>query len=205
MNATMWQASVRATCMSSYAHRDADSEDRNFSPVFLEGGGVVDLAVSAMDQGWCMQAYTCQKRLSTFWMTAAMGQAMNMTFTGTPSKVLRLWLPYADPSAELVLVINMQQTPNRRFAWTESRRRIDPLLQPPVIGDGSGHGDFFWDQDNTVFTVKLKGGGGSIEVRSENAIAVTQRLAVNINDFYDTQSRFLSNLVGMQECQTQWL
>jgi len=24
---------------------------------------VVDLAVTAMDQGWCMQAYTCQKRL----------------------------------------------------------------------------------------------------------------------------------------------
>jgi hypothetical protein len=43
--------------------RDSDTEDRNFSPVFLEGGGVVDLAITAMDQGWCMQAYTCQKRL----------------------------------------------------------------------------------------------------------------------------------------------
>lgn len=44
-------------------HRDSDTEDRNFSPVFLDGGGVVDLAITAMDQGWCMQAYTCQKRL----------------------------------------------------------------------------------------------------------------------------------------------
>lgn len=129
-------------------------------------------------------------------MTAAMGQAMAINFTGTPSKVMRLWLPYADPSSELVLAIDMQQTPNRRFAWTEGRRRIDPLPQPPVVGDGSGHGDFFWDQDTTLFTVKLKGGGGgSIEIRSENAIAVTQRLAVSINDFYDTQSRFLANLV----------
>lgn len=46
------------------ACRDSDSEDRNFSPVMLSGGGVTDLAITAMDQGWCMQAYTCQKRLS---------------------------------------------------------------------------------------------------------------------------------------------
>ena len=133
-----------------------------------------------------------------------MGQAMSMNFTGTPSKVMRLWLPYADPAAELVLPINMQQTPNRRFAWSEPRRRIDPMLQPPVIGDGSAHGDFFWDQDTTTFTIKLKGGGGSIEIRSENAIAVTQRLAVSINDFYDTQSRFLANLVSSSSCHVGW-
>lgn len=57
-----------ALCLSgrwacAVSHRDSDIEDRNFSPVFLEGGGVVDLAITAMDQGWCMQAYTCQKRL----------------------------------------------------------------------------------------------------------------------------------------------
>lgn len=45
------------------ACRDSDTESRNFSPVFLEGGGVVDLAITAMDQGWCMQAYTCMQRL----------------------------------------------------------------------------------------------------------------------------------------------
>lgn len=134
---------------------------------------------------------------STFWLTAAAGHTMSLNFTGTPAKVLRLWLPYADPAAELVLVINMQQMPNRRFAWTESRRRIDPLPRPPAIGDSSGHGDFFWDQDNTMFTMKLKGGGSSIEIRTENAIAVTQRLAVSINDFFDTQSRFLANLVSV--------
>lgn len=123
-----------------------------------------------------------------------MGHTMRLNFTGTPSKVLRVWLPYADPASELVLAINMLQTPNRRFAWTEPRRRIDPLSHPPTIGDGSMHGDFFWDQDSTVFTMKLKGGGGSVEIRTENAIAVTQRMAVTLNEFYDTQSRFLANL-----------
>lgn len=98
------------------------------------------------------------------------------------------------PASELVLAINMLQTPNRRFAWTEARHRIDPLSQPPAIGDGSMHGDLFWDQGSTVFTMKLKGGSGGVEIRSENAIAVTQRMAVTLNEFYDTQSRFLDNL-----------
>ncbi len=46
--------------------RDPDSEDRNFSPVFVNVSGSIELLVSAMDHGWCF-AYTCQKRLSTFW------------------------------------------------------------------------------------------------------------------------------------------
>jgi hypothetical protein len=74
----------------------------------------------------------------------------------------------------------------RRFAWTESRRRITPLDSPPAIGDASVHGDCHWDQNSTVFTVKLKGGGSSIEVRSENAIVVTQKLALSFNDFFDS-------------------
>jgi hypothetical protein len=58
------------------------------------------------------------------------------------------------------------------------------------------HGDYHWDQNTTVFTVKLKGGGSSIEVRSENAIAVTQKLALSFNDFFDsTQARFMASLV----------
>lgn len=144
----------------------------------------------------CCDGLPALPACSTFWLTATMGQTMSLNFTGTPSKVLRIWLPYADPTAELVLAVNMLQTPNRRFAWTEGRRRIDPLQQLPKIGDASGHGDFFWDQDTTLFTMKLKGGGSSVEIRSENAIAVTQRLAVSINDFFDTQSRFLANLVS---------
>jgi hypothetical protein len=52
-----------------------------------------------------------------------------------------------------------------------------------------------------VFTVKLKGGGGSIEVRSENAIAVTQKLALSFNDFFDsTQARFMASLVSKVAC-----
>jgi hypothetical protein len=57
--------------------------------------------------------FCCGLACSTFWMTAASGQLMWLNFTGTPAKVLRLWLPYADPAAELVLALNMLQVPNR--------------------------------------------------------------------------------------------
>ena len=50
-----------------------DTEDRNFGPVLLESAGVTDLLTPCMDHGWCF-GYTCQKRLSTYWMTVAADQ-----------------------------------------------------------------------------------------------------------------------------------
>jgi hypothetical protein len=58
--------------------------------------------------------------------------------TGTPAKVFRIWLPYADPDAEVVLEINYQGTPNSRFVWTEATGRLEPLAAPPQAGDSSG-------------------------------------------------------------------
>lgn len=62
--------------------------------------------------GWCF-AYTCQKRLSAFWTYLPSYHTIGVNFTGTPSKMFRLWWPYADPSAEIVLLINFQYIPNR--------------------------------------------------------------------------------------------
>ena len=100
--------------------RDADSEDRNVSPVKLTDldSGVTDLLVGAMDHGWCF-GYTCQKRLSTFWSVVGSGGAYSLNFTGTPPRVLRIWFPYADPDADLVVHINFF-VPDRRFIWVSS-------------------------------------------------------------------------------------
>jgi hypothetical protein len=95
--------------------RDADTEDRNFGPVIFNVSGQVDLVVAAMDQGWCF-AYTCQKRLSTFWTYLPMGHKVSVNFTGTPASTFRLWLPYAAPTDELVLEIYYLMIPNRQVA-----------------------------------------------------------------------------------------
>ena len=45
--------------------RDGDTETRNFSPVFFNVSGSVDVAVPGFDHGWCF-SYSCLKRVSNF-------------------------------------------------------------------------------------------------------------------------------------------
>eukprot|EP00798_Chlamydomonas_sp_ICE-L_P008885 gene8886-3764_t len=80
--------------------RDADMETRNFGPVFFNLSGSVDVNVACMDHGWCF-AYTCLKRLSTFWTYLPTYHEAEITFQGTPAKVFRLWYPYAPKDAEM--------------------------------------------------------------------------------------------------------
>ncbi|GIL91678.1 hypothetical protein Vretimale_9535 [Volvox reticuliferus] len=177
--------------------RDKDSEDRNFGPVFFNVSGSIDVVTTAMDHGWCF-AYTCQKRLSTFWTYVPTGQTVYINFTGTPSQSFRIWFPYADPNKEVVVVINMLYTLNRRFTWLppgngNSTGRVMPSATPIKIGDGTPHGAYFWDQDNTLLYVKIKG-GMTVETRTESTVMVSQSFAVSIENFYAQQTGFLKNL-----------
>ena len=113
-----------------------------------------------------------------------------INFTGSPSKVLRLWLPYAETASEAIFALNMLHTPNRRFVWLEGAGRQEPLPRPPAIGDGTSHGAYHWDQNSTVLTVKMSG-GRSLEVRTENAVQVSQTLAMTIDQFFDAQALFI--------------
>ena len=101
--------------------RDADTEDRNFGPVFFNVSGSIDMTVVAMDQGWCF-AYTCQKRLSTFWTYLPIGHVVGINFTGTPATVFRTWLPYAAPEEEIVVEIYYMMIPNRWVAGAGEAR-----------------------------------------------------------------------------------
>jgi hypothetical protein len=105
--------------------------------------GVVDLLVPCMDHGWC-SGYTCQKRLSTFWTTSAMGHTHGINFTGTPARHLRLWQPYVAESDETVMHLDYFEQ-KRRYVWTPEAGRIEAQAAMPEIGDESGHGAFFWD------------------------------------------------------------
>jgi hypothetical protein len=128
-------------------------------------------------QGWCF-TYTCQKRLSTFWTYLPAGHTVPISFRATPAQVFRLWWPYAESDDELVLVIDYLRTPNRRFVWLPDVGRKAPEAKPPTIGDNTGHGAFYWDQNSTLLYVKMKGGQkGGLEVRTEAAVMVSGRSA----------------------------
>ena len=54
---------------------DKDTEVRRLSPIAMKvkDGDFVDLINGPQDHGWCA-GYTCQKRISTFWVTVALGK-----------------------------------------------------------------------------------------------------------------------------------
>ncbi|EFJ47175.1 hypothetical protein VOLCADRAFT_92352 [Volvox carteri f. nagariensis] len=177
--------------------RDKDSEDRNFGPVFFNVSGSIDLVTVQMDHGCCF-TYKCQKRLSTFATYVPSGQTVYINFTGTPSQIFRLWLPYADPDKEIVVVINYLYTMNRRFVVlpggvSNVTGRIPPEASAPTIGDGKGHGAYYWDQFNTLMHVKMTG-GKHLEIRTENAVQISQSFALTVDQFYDIKELFLKNL-----------
>jgi len=76
-----------------------------------------------------------------------------VNFTGSPGRFWRVWLPYADPSATLLLQLNFGDVPDRRYLWTTGRGRLAPLAAPPSLTDNSPGGSYFWDQVGAV-TVK---------------------------------------------------
>lgn len=170
---------------------DADSEDRNVSPVFVESEGQTDVLISAMDHGWCF-AYTCQKRLSTFWTYVPTGSSVKISFTGTPPRMLRVWMPYAAAGAATAVEIDYFE-PYRRFMWTPGQLRLSPLDAPPTVADSNGT-SYFWDQSTTTFYAKMVG-PGNFEVRTERVIQVSVRLAVSVDEFY--ADNFVTNVAQL--------
>lgn len=175
--------------------RDDDRETRIYDPVFfsIPGTGVYDLVINAMDQGCCFGYGYCQKRLNAFWTVVSTGHNLHINFTGSPGSFFRLWLPYADTSDEVVVVMNFLSNPNRRYTWLPGKGRPNPLTKPPVLGDGTDHGAHHWDQATSELTVKVKG-GLNVEVRMENVLYVTPKLAMSVADFYATQENFIQNM-----------
>ncbi|KAG1658047.1 hypothetical protein FOA52_004206 [Chlamydomonas sp. UWO 241] len=184
-----------------FESRDTDSETRNFAPVFVNVSGSVDLLVPAMDQSWCF-GYTCTKRISNFHTYVPTGgdAPIDLSFAGTPPRFSRLWLPYADADAEVVIAVKYQDT-LRRFAWTTAAGRIFPLDAPPLVGDGTPHGSYHWDRTTMTFTVKL-GGGRNVELRTENAVEITTTLSMSVDDFYDTQATFIEAIAQLLNIPT---
>lgn len=62
--------------------------------------------------------------------------------------------------------------------------------QPPRCG----HTIRSHPQDSYTFTIKLYGGQEAVELRTENAVRVSQTLAVSFDAFFDVKEMFLDNL-----------
>jgi len=179
--------------------RDADTELRNVSPVFVGQLGNDDILISMMDHGWCF-AYTCQKRLSTFhstiFATSAAGDlGTTVDFTGTPPRTSRYWFQNLDANRTVSIQINYFE-PQRRYLWSSSSLRLADHGTIPTTADvsGAGAGGFaaHWDQNTSTFYAvataeALSGSSWNFEIRTERIVTITMYLAISITDFYEDE------------------
>ena len=83
---------------------DADTEVRRLSPIGLAAGGYVDLINGPQDHGWC-GGYTCQERISDFFMIVASGLEYLIGLTSTNPQDMRLRLLNANSSQRILSAI----------------------------------------------------------------------------------------------------
>eukprot|EP00955_Chlamydomonas_euryale_P076738 362766-Chlamydomonas_euryale.AAC.3 len=76
----------------------------------------VDVLVPPMDHGWCFH-YTCGRRISNFHtFVPTGGPPVEVSFTGSPPRFSRMWMPNADDGAELVVTVKFADTLRRCVA-----------------------------------------------------------------------------------------
>ena len=120
--------------------------------------------------------YQCQGRNPTFWTYLPANHTVYVSSIGPLPGASRLWWPYASPDDEVVLVISYSSVSNRRYVWMPAGMgpvtgRLVPEPRPVTVGDGTGHGAYYWDYQTGKLYVKVKG-GVNLEIRTEQAVQV---------------------------------
>ncbi|XRA97477.1 fibrocystin-like protein [Pycnococcus provasolii] len=199
-----------------FESRDADREERSNGVLQLHTWdsskignneaityGPTDLLVATMDHGWCA-AYTCQKRLAAFWSVVQMDRDYKANWTGTPPGFLRIWTPAPsfvrerrEADSSILLTIPYRDK-LRRFAFLPGRGRVVESDQMPSRASGSREVQFFFDGLTAQATILLPSGVGPVEIRTEAVVKLNMKLALSVEQFYDTESgRFASNLAAV--------
>nr|CAB3264911.1 fibrocystin-L-like [Phallusia mammillata] len=213
-----WQAydchgpNARDYAMLVVESLDEDTETRRLSPVALLGDKYMDLNNGPQDHGWCF-GYTCQKRLSTFFMIVATGVHYDMFMTGYPPRNLRFHLLNVDESKTIRIALYVPRPerldiyrdishlliqPQNAYYDTEGEfwgRRAPSADNPdgykPAI-DSTVNGANFMDPATRLLYVTLRG-SEPIEIVTVPLVLITfQVQAVSIDDFFG--KNIISNL-----------
>ena len=83
---------------------DDDAEVRRLSPVGVSGNGYINLINGPKDHGWC-GGYTCQERLSTFYIIVASSFIYTIGFNSTAPQKMALHLLNSNKSQNIVAQI----------------------------------------------------------------------------------------------------
>ena len=197
---------------------DVDTEIRRLSPVAVSAAGFTQLVNGPADHGWCFD-YTCLKRISTFYPIVAVGQRHEVYLTSTNPAHTRLHLINAGPDDAVVVSI-YYSTANRLNVfladtdeYVEDMNMVDGVFKQQLVregkwpsnqADGSGwtnefptayhrHGTNAFNRVTRTLDVVLRG-DRPLDIRVMPVVQVSMSLAVSVEDFYEAQDDFVSNL-----------
>jgi len=180
---------------------DADTEVRRLSPIGYGANGFVNLVNGPMDNGWC-GGYTCQERISTFYLLLASGFNYTIALTSANPQNMGLHLLHADNN-EVVTVAIIYNNPQRLDVHV-SENGVDNYIIPnnaymdgdnlkyrsgeaglfvPSIADF--HGSNFYDINAKILHITIRG-KKTIKIITTPVIMLS--LSVIVNDFYNEES-----------------
>ena len=181
---------------------DADTEVRRLSPIGLASNGYVDLINGPQDHGWC-GGYTCQERISDFFMIVASGQEYEIGLTSTNPQDMRMQLINAKPD-QRILSATYYTTPQRLDVYvgseyvipTNAYRTADGNINynssgnfVPNIGDSVGTN--YYDRTSKKLYIVIRG-SQPITIRTTAVVQVSLTVSVTVDDFFE--KNLISNL-----------
>ena len=191
---------------------DIDTEIRRLSPIGLGANGFIDLINGPEDFGWC-GGYTCQERISTFYMIVATGISYSIGLTSTNPQNTSLRLLNANSSQAIVVGI-IYKNPQRLDIYyqgnyvppTNADRTsadLKYILNPanrtsfaPLISDVVGTN--YYDRQLKQIFVVIKGSSPIIVVTTP-VVQVSLSLFVTAGEFFneDMLVRNIAFLLGI--------
>ena len=181
---------------------DSDTEVRRLSPIGLGAGGYIDLINGPQDHGWC-GGYTCQERISTFYLIVASGLEYDIALTSTNPQNMRLQLLNTDRNQSIlsaiyytvpqrldvyldgtyVLPTNAYRTPDGNINYNASGNFL------PSISDRGGIN--YYNRTSKKLFIVVRG-SDPITIRTTPVVQVSLTVSVTVDDFFE--ENLVSNL-----------
>ena len=181
---------------------DADTEVRRLSPIGLAAGGYVDLINGPQDHGWC-GGYTCQERISDFFMIVASGLEYLIGLTSTNPQDMRLQLLNANSDQRILSAI-FYTTPQRLDVYVGGQYKIPTNAYRSTDGNikynSSGNfvpsinatgGTNYYDRTSKKLYIVIRG-DNEVTIRTTAVVQVSLTVSVTVDDFFE--ENLISNL-----------
>lgn len=190
---------------------DIDTEERRLSPIGVGGNGFINLNNGPMDHGWC-GGYTCQERISTFYIVVVSGFNFTIGLTGSnPRKtMLRLLNSNEQQGIMVALIYNSPQrldvynvsqdgtefyvTPNNGFCVDDSLQYRMGTAEEFVPAFSDEHCSNFYDRMTSQLHVALRG-DIACKIKTVPVIMLSLTVSVDVADFFDPD--FLMRNIGL--------